>query len=150
MNLDIFDREPKYACPIFACVLRFYVFSWNIFHTLTLICFKWVLHMKKHFYVVIPVAFVERSSRLYGIWKNIYKKSTYIILVPRQRYQDFWQLLQNPNVSNHAQRFTPPYYLDVNNPFIKNIKFLLGVYYPNIIMSASQTMCQFHRHWIIV
>ena len=52
------------------------------------------------------------------------KKSTYIILVPSQRYQDFWRLLQNPkcpmNVfgfSNHTQRFTPPYYLDVDNPF---------------------------------
>ena len=32
-NLDIFDQEPKYAYALFACVLRFYVFSWNIFHT---------------------------------------------------------------------------------------------------------------------
>ena len=59
--------------------------------------------------------------------KNISKKSTYIILVPSQRYQDFRQLLQNPKVpqivlgfSIHAQKFTPPYYLDVDNPFDKN------------------------------
>ena len=32
-NLDIFDREPKNACALFACVLWFYVFSWIIFHT---------------------------------------------------------------------------------------------------------------------
>ena len=32
-NLDIFDQEPKYAYALFACVLQFYVFSWNIFHT---------------------------------------------------------------------------------------------------------------------
>ena len=68
--------------------------------------------------------FVERSSRLNGTWINICKKSTLIILVCSQRYQDFCQLLQNlkfpKNVlgfSNHAQRFTPPYYLDVDNPF---------------------------------
>ena len=102
------------------------MFSLEIFSThLTLICFKCLLHMKKHLYEVIPVTFVERSSRLNGTWKNISKKSTYIILVPSQRYQDFWQLLQNPKVpkivlgfSNHAQRFTPPYYLDVDNPFV--------------------------------
>ena len=55
--------------------------------------------------------------------KNIFLQSTYIILVPSQRYQDFWQLLQNLKVakivlgfSNHAQRFSPPYYLYVDNP----------------------------------
>ena len=49
-------------------------------------------------------------------------KNTYIILVPSQRYHDFGHLLQNPNVlkillgfSNHAQRFTPPYHMDVDN-----------------------------------
>ena len=58
--------------------------------------------------------------------KNMSKKSTYIILVPSQRYQDFCQLLQNAKVnkivlgfSNHAQRFTPHYYLDVDNPLAK-------------------------------
>jgi hypothetical protein len=32
-NLDIFDRDSKYACALFACVLQFYFFSSNIFHT---------------------------------------------------------------------------------------------------------------------
>ena len=95
---------------------------------LTLVCFKCLLHMKKHLYEVIPVTFVERSSRFNGPWKNITKKSTYIILVPSQRYQDFWQLLQNQKVpkivlgfSNHTQRFTSPYYLDVDNPFAQYV-----------------------------
>ena len=45
------------------------------------------------------------------------------ILVPSWRYQDSIHLLQNPKVpksvigfNNHAQRSTPPYYLDVDNP----------------------------------
>ena len=47
------------------------------------------------------------------------------ILFPGQRYQDSRRLLQNPKVSknvigfnNHAHRFTPPYYLDVDNPSV--------------------------------
>ena len=90
---------------------------------LTWQCFKCLLHMIKHIDEVIPATLVERSSRINGTRKNISKKSIYIILVPSQRYQDFWQLLQNPkfpkNVlgfSNHAQRFSPPYYLYVDNP----------------------------------
>ena len=102
-----------------------FLFSFEIFSThLTLICFKYLLHMKEHLYEVISVTFVEKSSRLNGTWKNINKKSTCNILVPSQRYQDFWLLLQNQKTpqnvlgfSNHAQRFTPPYYLDVDNPF---------------------------------
>ena len=55
-------------------------------------------------------------------------------MVPSQGYPNFWQLLQNPKFlnnilgfSNHAQRFTPPYYLNVDNPFneynkVANIK----------------------------
>ena len=46
------------------------------------------------------------------------------ILVPKRRYQDSRHLLQNPKVpknvmgfNNHAQRSTPPYNLDVDNPF---------------------------------
>ena len=105
------------------------MFSLEIFSThFTLICFKCLLDMKKHLYKVIPVTFVERSSRLNGTWKNISKKSTYIILVPSQTYTDFWQLLKNPKVpeivlgfSNHAQRFTQPYYLDVDNPLIQSL-----------------------------
>ena len=45
------------------------------------------------------------------------------ILVPCWRYQDSRHLLQYPKASknvmrfnNHAQRSTPPYYLDVDNP----------------------------------
>ena len=48
------------------------------------------------------------------------------ILVPDQRYQDSRHLLQNTKGSknvmgfkNHAQRSTPPYYLDVDNPLEK-------------------------------
>ena len=48
------------------------------------------------------------------------------ILVPGQRYQYSIPLLQNPKVSknvmgfnNHAQRSTPPYYLDVDNPKVE-------------------------------
>ena len=76
-------------------VLYLHVFSdsmisLEIFSThLTLICFKCLFHMKEHFYEVICVMFVERSSSLNGTRKNINKKSTYIILVPSQRYQDF-------------------------------------------------------------
>ena len=47
--------------------------------------------MKKHLYEAIYVTFVEISSRVNGTWKNIYKK---------------------------AQRFTPPYYLDVDSPMV--------------------------------
>ena len=102
------------------------MFSLEIFPThFTLISFKCLLHMKKHLYKVIPVTSVERSSRLNGTWKNTGQKSTYIILVPSETYKDFWQLLLNPKVpmivlgfSNHAQRFTPPYYLDVDNPLV--------------------------------
>ena len=106
------------------------MFSFEIFSIhLTLICFKCLLRMKKHIYKVIPFTFVGRSSRLNGKWKNITKKRTYIMLVPSQRYQYFWQLLQTPKVpkivlgfSNHAHRFTPPYFLDIDNPFYNFIK----------------------------
>ena len=66
--------------------------------------------------------------------KKILKKQ-YIILVPSQTYKDFWKLLQNPKVpkivlgfSNHAQGFTPPYYLDVDNPFwhLNHLLMLFG------------------------
>ena len=50
------------------------------------------------------------------------------ILVPNQRYQDSRTLLQNPKVpknvmgfNNHAQRSTPPYYLDVESPLTKKV-----------------------------
>ena len=54
------------------------------------------------------------------------------ILVPGLRYQDSRHLLQNPKVSksimgfnNQAQRSTPPYYLDVDNPFMTNSTYYL-------------------------
>ena len=77
------------------------------------------------------------------------QKSTYIILVPSQRYQDIGQLLQNPkfpkNVlgfSNHAQRFTPPYYLNVDNPLLKIWKI------PNI--SCKSCKCHVNIIYIIM
>ena len=43
--LNIFDREPKYACALCVCVLQFYVFL-EIFSTyFTLLCFKCLLHI---------------------------------------------------------------------------------------------------------
>ena len=54
------------------------------------------------------------------------------ILLPDQRYQDSRHLLQNPKVpqnimgfNNHAQRSTPPCYLDVDNPFKQNNSYVL-------------------------
>ena len=51
------------------------------------------------------------------------------ILVPGQRYQHSRHLLQNPKVSkkvmgfnNYTQRSTPPYYLDVDNPFTRFVR----------------------------
>ena len=51
-----------------------------------------------------------------------------LIFDPSQRYQDSRNLSPNPKVSknnngfsNHAQRFTTSYYLDVDNPF--EVKF---------------------------
>ena len=53
-----------------------------------------------------------------------------------QRYEEAQHLLQNPQdpkkvmgFSNHAQIFTGPNYLDVDNPFynIKNIQLRTGV-----------------------
>ena len=64
--------------------------------------------------------------------KTLAKKHIHY-LIPSPRYQDFWQLLQNPKVlkivlglSNHAQRFTPPYYLDVENPLNKKLMSLFS------------------------
>ena len=56
------------------------------------------------------------------------------ILIPGGRYQDSRHLLQNPKnpkkvmgFNNHAQRSTPPYYLDVDNPFVLVLDFLTKV-----------------------
>ena len=132
------------------------IFSLEIFSTtLTLICFNCLLHMKKHLYEAILVTFVERSLRLNGTWKNISKKFSYIILVSSQRYQDFRQLLQNPKVpkivlgfSNHAQRFTPPYYLDVDNPlWISCSVGLLPQKYLKMLLGTCMTTWLSLFHW---
>ena len=56
--------------------------------------------------------------------KNMQIKHKHI-MVPGQRYQDSRHLLQNTKVlknvmgfNNHAQRSTPPHYLDVDNPLV--------------------------------
>ena len=72
------------------------MFSLHIFSThLTLICFKCLLHMKKHLYDVIAVMFVERSLRLNGTWNFFLQKKHIHYFSSQQRYQDFWQLLHN-------------------------------------------------------
>ena len=60
------------------------------------------------------------------------------ILVPSRRYQDSRHLLQNLKVpksvmgfNNHAQRSTPPYYLDVDNPLS------VGAFSPSIFAFAA-------------
>ena len=66
------------------------------------------------------------------------------VLVPRQRYKDSRHLLQNPKVSksvmgfnNYAQRSTPPYYLDVDNPFVSlNVQIINN--FKNIIFIACK------------
>ena len=52
------------------------------------------------------------------------------IFVPGRRYQDSRHILQDSKVSknvlgfnNNAQRSTPHYYLDVDNPFRERVKF---------------------------
>ena len=59
------------------------------------------------------------------------------ILVPGQRYQDSRHLIQNRQVSksvmgfnNHAQRSTPPYYLEVENPLPQKSQSYLFSHYP--------------------
>ena len=82
-------------------------------------CFFMCKRHLKH----INVKYVENISR-----KNIVSQDMQIkhkhILVPGRRYQDSRSLLKNPKVSknvmgfnNHTQRTTPPYHLDVDNPF---------------------------------
>ena len=75
------------------CVFLFFLESFSTH--LTYQCFKCLLHMNKHIYEVAS-----------------------------QRYQDSRHLFQNPKnhqsvmgFSNRAQRFTTPYYLDVDSPF---------------------------------
>ena len=62
-------------------------------------------------------------KRKHKIAKHMQKMHKHILVLGR-RYQDSRHLLQNPKVSknamgfnNHAQRSTPPYFLDVDNPF---------------------------------
>ena len=95
------------------------MFSLEIFSTqFTLICFKCLLHMKKHLYEVIPVTFVERSSRINGTWENINKKALTIFWFPVKdikicdnfyKTQKFLRLSWASVITQ--KRFTPPYYL---------------------------------------
>ena len=62
-------------------------------------------------------------KRKHRIAKHIQIKHKHI-LIPGLSYQDSKPILQNLKVSknvkgfkNHAQRSTPPYYLDIDNPF---------------------------------
>ena len=137
-NLDIFDWEPKYHCAFFCMCFEISFFSWIIFHTFDIQCFKCLLYRTKHIDEVVYVTFVEYSSGWNGRWKNN-KKSMNIISVPNQRYQDSRHLLQNSKVprsamgfSNRAQRFTGSNYLDVDRKKVKytywraQIKSLVG------------------------
>ena len=76
-------------------------------------------------------------KRKHRIAKHMQKKHKHI-LVPGRTYQDSRHLLQNPKVpkyvmgfNNHAQRSTPPYYMDVDDPFNtvskQNVTFFFNV-----------------------
>ena len=59
-------------------------------------------------------------------------------LVPGRRYRDSRHLLQNPKAPknvmgfiNRIQRSTPPYYLDVDNPFLIYLVLNKGSYMDN-------------------
>ena len=83
----------------------------------------------KHINVNCVEYILRKKNR---ITKHIQIKHNHI-WVPGQRYQDSRHLLQNPKVpqnvmsfNNHAQRSTPPYYLDIDNPLHiseSNLKF---------------------------
>ena len=69
----------------------------------------------------INVKYVGKISRKIIESQNMQKKPKHI-LVPCQRYKDIRHILQNTKVpknvfgfKNHAQRSTPPYYLDVDS-----------------------------------
>ena len=92
-------------------------------------CFFMCKRHLKH----INVKYVENISR-----KNIVSQDMQIkhkhILVPGRRYQDSRHLLQNPKVSkivmgfnNHAERSTPPYYLDADNPLLLTKRFKFAI-----------------------
>ena len=65
-------------------------------------------------------------------------------LVPGQRYQDSRHILQNPKVSknvmgfnNHAQRSTPPYYLEVDNPLPLLFPFPQSLGGSNVVITCG-------------
>ena len=85
--------------------------------------------MKNQLYEAISVPFVERSSRINGTWKNIIKKAHTQFWFPVKDFKISDNFYKNPKVPkivlgfiNQPQRFTPPYYLDVDNPLKQNIK----------------------------
>ena len=66
--------------------------------------------------------------------KTFTKKSTSVNLIPSQRFQDSRHIFQNPKVyqsvmgfSNRAQRFNPPYDLEVDIPFSSSIQVVYFV-----------------------
>ena len=84
--------------------------SLEIFSThLTLICFKCLFHIKKHLYQVIPVTFVESSSRLNGTWKKTFSikahKLFWFPVKDNQISDNFYKIL-NFLITSWASLFT--------------------------------------------
>ena len=94
-NLDIFDQEPKYAYALFACVLRFYVFSWNILHPFYIDMLQMSFTHEERPIWSYTCNVSGKKFKIKWYMKKHYQKNSYIVLVPSQRYQDFWQLSQN-------------------------------------------------------
>ena len=73
LNPDIFEQEPKCANALFAYVLRFYVFSWNIFHTFDIDMLK--------------MSFIHEETLICGYTCNVCGKKFKIIWYLRQVLQ---------------------------------------------------------------
>ena len=81
-------------------------------------------------------------KRIHRIGKHMQKKHKHI-LVPGWRNKDSRHILQNPKVSknamgfnNHAQRSTPPYYLDVDNPLHRFKMTSTSLLFPNTFLPS--------------
>ena len=88
-------------------------------------------------------------KRKHRIAKHMQIKHKHI-LVPGQRYQDSRHLLHNPKGSksvmgfnNHAQRSTPPYNLDVDNPFEIKTKQKIYILQKPIIIKMPSILTMF-------
>ena len=98
-------------------------FVLKIFTThLTWKIIKFFFYMKTHMWGC-TCHMCGREFKMKWQIKNICKKNRDFFLVSRQIYQDSRHLFKNPKVhqsvmgfSNCAQRFTTPYYLDVDSP----------------------------------